>query len=109
MLAGAEHQLRVDQHADHAQAFVELDEAHPAHVAGEVVDDIHSLDRVGSFVAQVQIRDDVLSLRMNLVPLGGWLDIDAADVLVSLGEQIADEMPADKPAAATDYDSITRG
>src|SRR6185369_3993485 len=105
MLAGAQQQVRVDQHADHAQALVQLDEPHAAHVAGQVDDDIIVLHRGRSFIAQIEIGDDVVRLRMNLVPLGGGLDVNAAD-FVSAFKEVADEMSADKTAAAAHNNTI---
>ena len=40
-------------------------------------------------VDQVQVRDDVLGLGVDLVPLVLRLHVDAADVLVALLEQVA--------------------
>src|SRR5690349_8332627 len=92
--------MRVDQHADHAQALVVLDEPHAAHVAGEVIDGVHPLDGLERGIAQVQIRNDVFGFRMNLIPLLERLDIDTAHLAVSLVEQFSDQMPADESAPA---------
>lgn len=53
VFAGAEEQVRIDQDADHAEALVEFDEAHPAHVAGEVEDDVHVFRRHECGITQV--------------------------------------------------------
>ena len=57
-------------------------------------------------VLEVQVGDDVLGFGVDLVPLVVRLDVDAADVLEALAEQVGDEMPADEPAAAADDDFL---
>ena len=45
-LLGRLQQVGVDQHRQHAERLVVLDEAHPAHVGGEVVDVVHRRDKL---------------------------------------------------------------
>src|SRR5947209_6256351 len=99
--------MRVDEDADHAQAFIFFDEAHATHVAREVVNGVATLHRIKRFLAKVQIRDNVFGAWVNLIPLVLLLHVDAAN-FESLLQQIADEMSADKSTAATnDYISFS--
>ncbi len=61
-------QMRVNEHADHAEAFVLFDEPHAAHVAGEVDDDVHALGGggEGGVFFRFKIGDDVLALAVDL-------------------------------------------
>jgi hypothetical protein len=38
--------VRIDQHREHAEAFVQLDETHAAHIGREIVDYVAILDRL---------------------------------------------------------------
>ena len=56
-----------------------LDEAHAAHVGGEVVDHPGALGGGPAGLEQVEVAHLVLDARRLLVPLGERLDVDAAD------------------------------
>ena len=45
------------------------------------------------------VGDDVLGVTVNLVPLLERLDVHGADGL-ALGDQLADQMPANEPAGS---------
>ena len=60
-----------------------FDESHAAHVAGEIDDIIHPFDGCERGLFDIQISDDIFSLRMDLVPFGLGFDIDTADFLMS--------------------------
>ena len=49
-------QVRVDQHREHAQGLVVLDEAHAAHVGGQVVDVGGALGGALAVFRQVQVE-----------------------------------------------------
>ena len=89
--------MRVDQHRQHAQGRVVLDEAHAAHVGGEVVDD-HGVARrsfAGVLVLQIQLQ--ILRLGKTLVPLVEGLDIDGADRRWPCRRRSATRWPPMKP------------
>ena len=44
-VARGHEQMGVDEHAQHAQAAVQLDETHAAHVGGEIIDLLHVFGR----------------------------------------------------------------
>ena len=103
-LARRQQQVRVDQHGEHAQGLVVLDEAHAAHVGGEVVDRARALDGVhGRRRCRSQVGDEVLDAVGALVPLVERLDVDGADLGMAALLQGADEMAADEAAAAGDH------
>lgn len=101
VFAGAEEQMRIDQDADHAQAFVEFDEAHAAHVAGEVNNDVHVFCGHERGIAQVQIGDDIFGFRVDLIPVSEGFDVHAADVFIAAAKKVFDEVPADEPSTST--------
>ena len=100
--------MRVDQHRQHAQRAVVLDEAHAAHVGCEVVHDGGVARRCLAGVLSLKIELQVLDLREALVPLVERLDIDGANLPMSLPEQVGNQMAADKSAAAAHDDQIAR-
>ncbi len=51
------------------------------------------------------VADDVLGVRVNLVPLLEWLDVDGTHRL-AVGEQLLHEMAADESAGAGHDDVI---
>ncbi len=79
VLAGHQ-QVRVDQDGDHARGPVRLDEAHAAHVAGEVVDVRDAADGVPARLERAEVGDAVVDVREHLVPLVERLDVDRAEV-----------------------------
>ena len=80
-----------------------LDEAHAAHVGGEVVDHLGALGGGAAGLEQGEIAHLVLDARMLLVPLGERLDVDGADLLMTALLQDAHQMAADE-ATGTGYD-----
>ena len=58
--AAAMEQVRVDQHREHAQRLVVLDEPHPAHVGREVVHGVGVRDRARTGIGRGEVEHDVL-------------------------------------------------
>ncbi len=87
-------EVRVDQHAEHAETAVIFDEPHAAHVGSQVVNSLRVLERFVAGVLLLQVELEILRLGESLIPLAEWLDIDGADIFVSLGG--ADRSPGDR-------------
>ncbi len=99
-------QVGVDQNREHAQGLVVLDEAHAAHVGGEVIDIIRVDKRLYAGILETKIRDDIFRTLTNLIPLVERLEIDRSN-LVAFAQQVRSEMATDEASAACDYDQIT--
>src|SRR3546814_3204856 len=99
VLAGRLEHVRAGQHGQHAERLVVLDEAHAAHVRGEHVDLPGALGVLERVVEQGEVRDRVLSVGVDLVPLALGLHVDRADA-EALREKIGDKVPADETATA---------
>jgi hypothetical protein len=95
--------VRIDQHGEHAERFVVLDEPHTAHVRGKVIHDIDAFDRLKAGLTQIAIERQILRVAEPLIPLFNWLDIHGTN-LVALLEEILYEMAADEPTRACDND-----
>ncbi len=94
-------QVGVDQHIDHARPFVAFDEAHTAHVAGEVEDGTNVGDHLLASLAVAKVGHDVLGIRMDLVPPIGRLDVDCSD-LAALGKEAGHKVAADETTGTGD-------
>src|SRR5690606_26357108 len=88
------------------EALVLLDEAHPAHVAGEVEDPLGVPARLLARLLVVEVQPDILHARETLVPLVVGLDVHRPDLLVALTEQVGDKMSADETTSAGDDDDV---
>src|SRR5271166_4885658 len=96
----------IDEYRQHAQRLVALDKAHPAHVGGKVVDVACVSECLCAGIDQTKIRNSVLRLTMDLIPLIERLQIHRPD-LVAVTEQVGDEMTPDEASTACDYSQIT--
>lgn len=67
--------MRVNEHAQHAERLIVLDEPHAAHIGGQVETDIGALQRGEGTVAIRQVQSEILDVGEPLVPLGGRLAI----------------------------------
>ncbi len=86
-----------------------LDEAHAAHVGGEVVDHPGALGGLAAGLEQGEVADLVLHARRLLVPLGERLHVDGADLGVAALLQDADQMATDEATGAGDDHEIILG
>ena len=91
---------------EHAERLVVLDEAHAAHVGGEIIDFVRALGRCLAVFAQIQVERKIFDIIKALVPLFERLDIHGANALVSLAAQVRHQMPADKSSCAGNHHSI---
>ena len=69
MSLGGHQHVRVDQHRQHAQGLVVLDEAHAAHVGGEVVDVADVLADLDADIKFLKVADDVFRTVGTEVPI----------------------------------------
>jgi hypothetical protein len=88
---------------------VGLDEAHAAHVGGEVVDRARALGGGAAGLEQGEVAHLVLDARGLLVPLVERLDVDGADLGMAALLQDADQMAADEATGAGDDHEIILG
>ena len=104
-MAGGHEHVGVDQDAEHAEAFVQLDEAHTTHVGGEIVDPVGAVDRLDAGVFVLEVEGEVLGSGEALIPLPLGFFVDGAD-FVSLLEHGFDEVAADESATPRDQDCM---
>ena len=107
-LARGHQEMGIDQHAQHAQGLVVLDEPHAAHVGGEVVDAhraLHGGDAVG---AVPKIEPEALDVVEPLVPLLERLDVDGPQAAMALPPQVGQEVPADEAAGPAHHDTVVQ-
>ena len=88
---------------EHAVGLVVLDEAHAAHVGGQVVDPIGAIGGLDTGFFVLEVEGEVLGLGEALIPLPLRLFVDGAD-FVSLLEHGFDEVAADESTGAGDED-----
>ena len=96
--------MRVDQHAQHAQGLIVLNESHSAHVCGEHIHVLHAFARSAGRLETREIGDDIFHSIVDLIPFLQRLAVNAADFLLAGFLHAADEMAANKAAAAGDDD-----
>gem|GEM_PF-3927738 len=100
------HQMRVDENRQHTKGFVVFDEAHPAHVGGEVVNDLRPVERSFASVELLQIKLKIFHLGKMLVPFGKWFEIDRTNVLMTLAAQLRNQMAANKTSRSANNDFL---
>jgi hypothetical protein len=92
--------MRVDQHRQHAQCLVGLDEAHATHVSGEIEDVRSPICSLSAILERAKIELTIFHIPEALVPLGGRLGVDSPDLLNAASTQVADEVSADEASCA---------
>src|ERR1700750_1163630 len=100
--------VRVDEDREHAQGFVLLDEAHPAHVCGEIVDLRRAAGSDFAVFLQVEIEADIFDVVESLIPLMKRFNVDRADRRAASAPQIRDESTADETTCAGYDNSAVR-
>ena len=99
-------EVRVDEDAAQALHAEVLDEAHAAHVRGEVVDLHRALDGVDGVLLVAEVHGDRLDARHAQVPVGQGLAVDGPDVRVALLREVARQRPGDEAARPGDDDEV---
>ena len=79
---------------------------HAAHVGGEIVHGVRTLDRGIAVRLVVQIEHEVFHILKALVPAGLRLDVHRTDAGETLAAQIAHQVAADEAATATNYHEV---
>ena len=100
--------MRVDQHGQHAQRLVALDESHAAHIGGELVDRLDAAHRLARTRQLLQIPDHVLGVRVLLIPLVERLDVRHAHAM-ALREQGTGQVAANESTATRDEHGLGHG
>src|SRR4051812_46359285 len=80
-----------------------LDETHPAHVGGEIIDEFRVLERIVAGLFFLQIELQFFDFREALEPFIERLHVHGADIGAAILEQVGDEVASDESAAAA-YD-----
>src|ERR1700759_694988 len=93
--------MRVDKHRKHALSLVRFDEAHPAHVGREVVDDVNVANGLTAVLEHRQVELMRLDTLGNLIPAVEGFDVHTSDLNPTLTEGPG-EMTADEAAASRD-------
>ena len=96
-MGGIEHVGR-NQHREHAERLVGLDEPHAPHIGRQVVDDVHAHGRAAAVVLFQQVGGTVLYIIEALIPVFERDPVHGTNVLHSVLTQPGDQVPADEPA-----------
>jgi hypothetical protein len=91
-----------NQHTQHAESLVVLNEAHAAHVSRELKNAVDALDRLKAGLAQLQVKLAIIGVGVLLVPLVERLDIDRAHTRRAQGKEFVDQMATDKTTGTAD-------
>jgi hypothetical protein len=95
--------VRIDEHGQHAQRFVLLDEAHAAHVRGKIVDFVGALSGAIAVFFEIQIEGEIFDVVEALIPFGEGLSVNRSNMFVSLSAKLRDEMTAYESTRTGDY------
>ena len=96
----------VDQDGQHAVRLVGLDEAHAAHVGGQVVDPARAGADALTGLGIAQVGHDVLHAVDELVPLRQGLAVHRAHAALLPGDEVGHQMSADESPGAGDDDDV---
>ncbi len=100
-------QVRVDQHRQHAQGAIVLDEPHATHVRRQVVNHARTTQRSIAGVLLLEVEPQVFHIWEDLVPLVDRLEVDSTNSVMTLTQEIGDQVTADEAARAThDHDLV---
>ena len=98
--------VRVDEDAAQALHAKTLDEAHPAHIGGEVVYLYRALDGADGVLLLAQVHGEAFHAGHALVPFRQRLAVDGADARVAKVVEVTSQRACDKPAGAPDDDQV---
>ena len=95
-MAGRHQHVRVDEDAEHAEAFVELDESHAAHVGGEIVNPVAAIAGLNVGILLLEIQGVVVGIRESLIPLPLRFLVHRADFVPPFEQQTGSAMNGTK-------------
>jgi len=93
--------MGMDQHAEHAQGPVGLDEAHAAHVGRKIVNRTTTCDGFLASFFSLKIKHQVLDVIKLLIPFSQGPVINGPNVRMSLPAKISDQVAPNKTAPTT--------
>src|SRR5207249_3955160 len=96
-------QMGIDQDREHAERAVVFNESHATHVGSEVIDNGGVSQRLFAGGLILQIELEIFNLGENLVPFIEWFDINRAQILAALFQQVRDQMAANETSAAANH------
>jgi prepilin-type N-terminal cleavage/methylation domain-containing protein/prepilin-type processing-associated H-X9-DG protein len=100
VLAGGHQKMRIDEHGEHAKGFVVFDEAHATHIGGEIVNGVGAFESLVASIGEREVELEVFDAGSALIPFIERLDIDRANILETLADEISDQVAANKTTAA---------
>src|SRR5438874_12421417 len=95
--------MRVDEDRQHAPSLVGLDEPHPAHIRGQVIDGAGALDCPLTSLRFAEVHYQVFGFGEHLMPLFERLDVDGPNPS-PLFKEFAHEVSTDEATPARDDD-----
>ena len=102
VVAGGHEHVGIDEHAEHAEGFVVLDEAHAAHVGREIVNHFGIAADELAGVEALHVHHQIFHIAMELVPVVEGFLIDRTDVGEAFVFEKLDEVSADEAAGSGD-------
>jgi len=98
--------MGVHQHTQHAKRFIVMDESHAAHVGGQLENDVKPASSPPARRQIAKVASQIFDVGRRLVPFLQRLNVDRADNIDSLGQQVLDEVAANEASSTADSDSL---
>src|SRR5208282_2367749 len=98
--------MGINENAEHACRFVQLDKSHSAHVSCEVVYDSSVFGSDAASFTLFQVEGKILNVIKCLIPIRQPFLINRPDILKTFSTQRADKMPADETTGASNKNYI---
>ena len=83
-----------------------LNEAHAAHVRGEIIDFVHALGRKIAIFFEIEIKLQIFDIIESLIPFVHGFHVHSADLLIPLLPKFGDKVATNKPACAGHQNTI---
>ena len=98
--------MRVDQHREHAERAVVLDESHAAHVGREIVDNGGATQSSFASLLLLQVQLQIFHTGKTLIPVIERFDIYCTDFLVSLPQEVGNKVTPNEAARSTHHRQV---